>query len=402
MIEVRVPDEQEGTRAVVRGWLRKVGDRVAQNDPLVELETDKVTQEVPAPAAGILREILLDTDAEAVPGALLGRIDGEASGGEMGTAVEALVADARTGGVEPERALGTGENRLSPSVKRALLQHDIDPGRIAGTGRDGRITREDVDRAVAAATVSHVDGGDKVIAQPRVAEPALPGDIPHDRMRLRIAQNMVRAVADAPHVTALFEADFSAVAAHKRAMAERGIKLSYTAYLVKAAAEAMAAAPAINGRWEEDRIAVSPTIDIGVGTALGDKGLVVPVVRNVAACSLEQVGGALDDLTTRARSGRLTGGDVSGGSFTVSNHGVSGSLLAAPIILHGGQAAILGVGKLQKRVVVRSVGGEDLIAIRPMAYVTLTIDHRVVDGHQTNTWLTRFVEILENWPDPTP
>ncbi len=205
-------------------------------------------------------------------------------------------------------------------------------------------------------------------------------------------------MSEAPHVTALFEADFSAIAAHKKARGERGVKLSYTAYLVKAAADAMAVAPAINGRWESDRIAIAPTINIGVGTALGDKGLVVPVVKDAGALSIEQIGAALGDLTSRARDGKLTGGDVSGGSFTISNHGVSGSLLASPIILHAGQAAILGVGKLQKRAVVIEENGEDAIVIRPMAYVTLTIDHRVVDGHQTNAWLSRFVEIIENWP----
>jgi 2-oxoglutarate dehydrogenase E2 component (dihydrolipoamide succinyltransferase) len=273
------------------------------------------------------------------------------------------------------------------------LQHDIDPSRIQGTGRDGRITRDDVDRAVASATTVSV--GKLATAQPRHFAG---GDIPHDRMRLKIAENMVRAVSDAPHVTALFEADFSAISAHKAAMAAKGVKLSYTAYLIKAAAEAMAVAPAINGRWEEDRIAVSPSINIGVGTALGEKGLVVPVVKDAGALTLEAIGAKLDDLTRRARDGQLTPADVSGGSFTISNHGVSGSLLAAPIILHAGQAAILGVGKLQKRVVVREVGGQDAILIRPMAYVTLTIDHRVVDGHQTNAWLTRFVEILEGWP----
>jgi 2-oxoglutarate dehydrogenase E2 component (dihydrolipoamide succinyltransferase) len=218
-------------------------------------------------------------------------------------------------------------------------------------------------------------------------------------MRLKIAENMVRAIAEAPHVTAVFEADFSAVAAHKTGQAAKGVKLSYTAYIVKAAADAMAAAPAINGRWEQDRIAISPTIDIGVGTALGEKGLVVPVVRDAGSLSLEQIGLALDDLTRRARDGQLTGGDVSGGSFTISNHGVSGSLLAAPIILHQGQAAILGIGKLEKRVAVREVDGDYAIVILPMAYVTLTIDHRVVDGHQTNAWLTRFVEIIEGWPE---
>jgi 2-oxoglutarate dehydrogenase E2 component (dihydrolipoamide succinyltransferase) len=160
----------------------------------------------------------------------------------------------------------------------------------------------------------------------------------------------------------------------------------------------MPAAPAINGRWEKDRIAISPTVDIGVGTALGEKGLVVPVVRDAGPQTLEQIGAKLDDLTARARDGKLTPADVSGGSFTISNHGVSGSLLAAPIILHAGQAAILGMGKLHKRVVVREVEGEDAMLILPMAYVTLTIDHRVVDGHQTNAWLSRFVDIIENWP----
>ncbi len=381
-IDVRVPDEQEGTKAVVRAWLKRVGDVVAVNDPLVELETDKVTQEVPSPAAGVLSEIVLECDAEAVPGALLGRIESdpeksahaepvEASSGHVAKPFDKLRVSAKK---------GAEEMRLSPSVKRAILQHGIDPVRLTGSGRDGRITRDDVDAAVASGATAPT------------------GDIPHDRMRLKIAENMIRATSEAPHVTALFEADFSAIAAHKKALAEQGVKLSYTAYLIKAAAEAMAVAPAINGRWESDRIAIAPSVNIGVGTALGDKGLVVPVVKGAETLSLEEVGARLDDLTTRARSGQLTGGDVSGGSFTISNHGVSGSLLASPIILHAGQAAILGVGKLQKRVVVRTVAGQDAIQIRPMAYVTLTIDHRVVDGHQTNAWLSRFVDILESWP----
>jgi 2-oxoglutarate dehydrogenase E2 component (dihydrolipoamide succinyltransferase) len=398
LIEVRVPDEQEGTKAVVRAWLKQIGDAVAENDPLVELETDKVTQEVPAPGAGVLAEIILNTDAEAVPGALLARIEtstpakagAQEAEPSSGSVDEAAVA---AHGPRPSPGNSESEARLSPSVRRACLQNGIDPSRIAGTGRNGRVTREDVDRAVASATVVSV--GEPTTAQPRQFSAQ---DIPHDRMRLSIAENMVRAVSEAPHVTALFEADFSAIAAHKARVATRGVKLSYTAYVVKAAAEAMAVAPAINGRWEKDRIAISPTIDIGVGTALGEKGLVVPVVKDAGSLSLEQIGAKLDDLTRRAREGKLERSDVSGGSFTISNHGVSGSLLAAPIILHQGQAAILGIGKLEKRVVVREIGGEDAILVRPMAYVTLTIDHRVVDGHQTNAWLTRFVEILESWP----
>lgn len=399
MIDVRVPDEQEGTKAVVRAWLKQIGDAVAENDPLVELETDKVTQEVPAPAAGVLAEIILDTDAEAIPGALLARIStDESARPEQSMKHEVGRRSVQEQEKRPSTLLGsngTRETRLSPSVRRALQQNGIDPSRVQGTGRDGRITREDVDLAVAKATI--VAAGPLTTAQPRHFDAQ---DVPHDRMRMTIAENMVRAVTDQPHVTAVFEADFAAIAEHKAAMAACGVKLSYTAYVVKAAAEAMAVAPAINGRWEKDRIAISPTIDVGVGTALGEKGLVVPVVKDAGKLSLEQIAARLEDLTRRAREGKLERSEVSGGSFTISNHGVSGSLLAAPIILHQGQAAILGIGKVEKRVVVREIGGQDAILVRPMAYVTLTIDHRVVDGHQTNAWLSRFVSLIENWKAP--
>ena len=182
MIEVRVPDEQEGTKAVVRAWLKQIGDAVAENDPLVELETDKVTQEVSAPAAGVLAEIVLDTDAEAVPGAVLGRISAEEDSVRAERRPEAEVEGRSAPASEhrPSTSLRTnevGETRLSPSVRRACLQHGIDPTRIEGTGRNGRVTREDVDRAVASATVVTV--GEPSTAQPRKFAG---GDIPHDRM----------------------------------------------------------------------------------------------------------------------------------------------------------------------------------------------------------------------------
>ncbi|HYN46798.1 MAG TPA: 2-oxo acid dehydrogenase subunit E2 [Allosphingosinicella sp.] len=391
MIDVLVPEEQEGTKAVVRAWLKRIGDRVEVDDPLVELETDKVAMEVPAPAAGVLREILLHTDDDAVPGDVLGRIE--------------AVADVAAEKAEPVREPpkpkadrprpGDKETRLSPSVKRAVLQHDLDPDRIHGTGRGGRITRADVDRAIEAGT--RVEG----------VVPAATGDIrshfvPHDRMRLAIAGNMHASVSQAPHVTAVFEADFGAIIAHrdahKAAFAKKGVKLTYTAYLVAAAAEAMKTAPAINSRWHADKLELYDDINIGVGTALGTKGLIVPVLRKVQQLSLKGIAAGIDELIEKARKEKLTSADIKGGTFTISNHGVSGSLIAAPIIINQPQSAILGVGKLEKRVVVREVGGQDAIQIRPMAYVSLTIDHRVVDGHQTNAWLTRFVEIVENWP----
>ncbi len=399
MIDVIVPVEQEGTKAVVRAWLKAVGDRVEVNDPLVELETDKVAVEVSAPAAGVLREILLHSDDEAAPGAVLARIApvAEVIGHEPETAPAAVAAPAAA----PRRH--DPELRLSPAVKRALMQHDIDPSLIHGTGRDGRITRADVDKAVEQATRV------QPAAAPRAAPSAPPSDssiashsIPHDRMRLRIAENMLNSVTVAPHVTAMFEADFSAIMAHrarhKDAFAKAGAKLTYTAYIVAAAAEAMKVAPAINSRWHDDRLEIFDDINIGVGTALGEKGLIVPVLRKVQDLSLQGIAAGLDALVEKARAEKLGSQDVKGGTFTISNHGVSGSLFASPIIIAQPQSAILGVGKLEKRVVVREVGGVDTIQIRPLAYVSLTIDHRVVDGHQTNAWLSRFVEILETWP----
>ncbi|MDQ8754922.1 2-oxo acid dehydrogenase subunit E2 [Sphingosinicella sp. LHD-64] len=418
MIDVTVPMEQEGTKAVVRAWLKQIGDRVEENDPLVELETDKVAMEVPAPAAGVLREIVLASDAEALPGAVLGRIDpagdhaakappldGEGLGRGGVSENTQLSSKATLTQPSPIEGEGLRELRLSPSVKRALRQHDLDHSAIEGTGRGGRITRADVDRAVASGTTRPPEG----IIPATTGDPstALGTDIrshsvPHDRMRLAIAANMAGSLRDAPHVTAVFEADFSAIIAHreahKAAFAKKGVKLTYTAYLVAAAAEAMKVAPAINSRWHDDRLELYDDINIGVGTALGTKGLIVPVLRKVQQLNLKGIAAGLDELVEKARKEKLTAAEVKGGTFTISNHGVSGSLFAAPIIINQPQSAILGVGKLEKRVVVREVGGVDTIQIRPMAYVSLTIDHRVVDGHQTNAWLSRFVEVLESWP----
>jgi 2-oxoglutarate dehydrogenase E2 component (dihydrolipoamide succinyltransferase) len=411
MIEVVAPIEQEGTKAVVRAWLKSVGDRVEENDPLVELETDKVAVEVPAPAAGVLREIVLHSNDEAAPGAVLGRIApmAEAVKTEEYSArpERSRGAPAQTHHERPSTSLGTSEIRnpelrLSPAVKRALLQHNLDPQHIEGTGRGGRITRADVDRHAETSVSTPAAALAKTSAHALSDASIASHSIPHDRMRLRIAENMLNSVTQAPHVTAMFECDFSAIMAHrarhKDGWARQGAKLTYTAYLVAAAAEAMKVAPAINSRWHADRLEIFDDINIGVGTALGKKGLIVPVLRQVQRLSLQGIAAGLDELVERARAEKLTAQDVKGGTFTISNHGVSGSLFASPIIINQPQSAILGVGKLEKRVVVREVGGVDTIQIRPMAYVSLTIDHRVVDGHQTNGWLTRFVELIESWP----
>jgi 2-oxoglutarate dehydrogenase E2 component (dihydrolipoamide succinyltransferase) len=284
-------------------------------------------------------------------------------------------------------------------VKRLLAEHKLSPDGITGTGRDGRITHKDVeaflDRAASVPPASSRQ-------EPHAGKMPALRRVPHDAMRRSIAEHMLRSVATAPHVTAVFEADFSAVAAHrashKDAYAKAGAPLTYSAYVIKAAAEAMRVSPNVNARWHDDFLEVFEDVNIGMGVALGEKGLIVPVIRQAQTLSLEQIAFKLGDLTERARSNQLKPADVQGGTFTISNHGVSGSLLATPIIINQPQSAILGVGKLEKRVVVREVSCQDAILVRPMAYVSLTIDHRVLDGHQTNAWLTRFVEVLENWP----
>lgn len=408
MIDILVPAEQEGTKAIVRSWLKKIGDRVALDDPLVELETDKVTQEVPSPFTGVLAEILLDTDAEAVPGAVLGRmLPATAPRGPAATVA------GESGRSSEEEAVGSpGRIPLSPAVRRAIRQHGVDPMLVPGTGRGGRVTRCDIDRFVAERPTIQPAKAAPVTAPEEQQPEAGSGEsvsragarsIPHDRMRSAIAQNLLASVTVAPHVTAVFECDFGSVDAHRRvhkaAFEAQGAKLTYTAYIVAACVQAMAVAPAINSRWFEDRLEVYDEIGVGVGTALGDKGLVVPVVQSAQSLSLLGIAQVLGDLTSRARDNKLTPSDMRGGTFTVSNHGVSGSLLAAPIIINQPQSAILGIGKLEKRVVVREVNGADTIQIRPMCYVSLTIDHRVVDGHQTNAWLSKFVEVIEGWRD---
>lgn len=404
-IKILMPMEQEGSKSVVRAWLKKVGDAVKQDEPVVELETDKVAVEVPAPADGVLASIALGEGDEAAPGAVLGTLSTlviPASRSESRNPGDARAQQAPLGSGLAARATPRSdegrEQRLSPLVRRLISDNGLDASQISGSGRDGRITHEDVE-----AHIRERRSAPPASSRPAGKAPAVQSQrIPHENMRKSIAEHMAKSLATAPHVTAVFEADFSAIAAHrakhKDAYAKAGAPLTYSAYIVRAAAEAMRVSPNVNARWHDDALEVHGDVNIGVGVALGDKGLIVPVIRNTEALTLKQVAAALGDLTERARTGKLKPADTQGGTFTISNHGVSGSLIAAPIIINQGQSAILGVGKLEKRVVVREIGGSDAIVVRPMAYVSLSIDHRVLDGHQTNAWLTRFVEILETWP----
>ena len=304
------------------------------------------------------------------------------------------------------------QNRLSPAVRQRVLEHNIDISRVQGSGRDGRITLHDVEKLVADGNeAGHDSDAPAEITRlfPEKPDNASPSDktsdiIPHDKMRKRIADSMVTSLLHtAPHVTAVFEADLSAVMRHrkanKEAFAKRGAPLTLTAYFVAASVAAIRKVPRVNSRWSEENLEIFKHVNMGIGTALGDEGLIVPVVHNAQDMDLQTIAANLADLTTRARKHQLTPEDVRGGTFTISNHGVSGSLFATPIIIHQPQSAILGVGKIEKRIKVIEVDGEDVISIRPMCYVSLTIDHRAIDAFQTNAFLVELVETLETWPE---
>jgi 2-oxoglutarate dehydrogenase E2 component (dihydrolipoamide succinyltransferase) len=378
--EIIVPTEQEGTTAVVKTWLKQIGDSVRMNDPVVELETDKVAVEIAATADGVLSEILMDAGAEVEPGTVLGWIaDGDAPLSAKASEKAVTVGRATQRVVEP-----FNDPRLPPGIRRLLAEYRLEANDIPLSGE--RITRDDilaeVERRAKAAGIAPGVGVKRV---------------PHDSMRRRIAEHMAHSVRTAPHVTAMFEADFGAIIAHRRAhkgeFEQAGANLTFTPYFISASAAAMKIAPSVNGRWFEDRLEIYDDVNIGIGTALGEKGLIVPVIHRTQTLSLLGIAQELTKLTEKARAGKLAPADVQNGTFSISNHGVSGSLVASPIIINQPQSAIL-----QTRAMVREKNGSDNIEVRPMAYVTLTIDHRVIDAYQTNAWLTRFVEELESWP----
>ncbi len=414
-IEVRAPAEQtEGTRSQLLRWLKQPGDAVTENEPLIEIETDKVTVEVAAPASGVLREVLKHEQEEIAPGELLGRI--EASGAVAGAAASPARDPSLAGATSASSGArssvpaptGPGATWLSPAVRRLLAEHGLEPGAVRGSGSGGRITVEDVLAAAAPrAAAAEPPRATAVAANQDVAgAPSVQGAfrrVPHTAVRKRIAEHMVQSLLHtAPHVTAVFEADLGAVledrARQRDDFARRGVSLTLTAYFVQAIVTAIRAVPEANSRWTDTALEIYDSIHVGVGTAVEGTGLVAPVLRDAQALDLFSTAQGLADLVTRARAGKLTPQDMRGGTFTISNHGVSGSLLAAPIIINQPQAAILGVGKLEKRAVVVEEGGTDRIVVRPRCYVTLTLDHRVMDGDQANHFMRVLVQRLNDWP----
>jgi 2-oxoglutarate dehydrogenase E2 component (dihydrolipoamide succinyltransferase) len=382
-VEVIVPANEEGTRATVLRWYKAIGDAVDKDEPLVELETDKVTVEVSAPASGVLAQILKHPNEEVHPNEVLARLSlATATTTTTPTAAAAPSAPAST--AAPLAAAGAdaaADMRLSPAVRRLLKEHALSSTQIDGSGRDGRITAQDISRHLGQETQD--------------------SRVPHTSMRRRIAEHMARSVTIAPHVTTLFEADLTRVLGHRdRHSAEferQGARLTLTAYFVAACAQALRAHPEVNASFEEDALVLHADCNVGVGTALGSGGLIVPVIHRAQQLDLLGVALKLGALVGAARAGKLAPEDVRGGTFTISNHGVGGSLLAAPIIINQPQVAILGIGKLERRVCVLQQDGLESIGVRSMCYLTLSIDHRALDAFQANAFLSRIVGTLEQW-----
>ena len=391
IVDILMPDSEEASEATVIGWHVSEGDFVKEHQPLLEISTDKVTLEVSAPASGKLTKVLVQENEVLHPGHILGKIDTS-----IVASTEPLGSDTRKAApaAEPQTipvSQGSGyEGRLSPLVRKMISENNLDTNLLQGTGRNGRITAKDVETYLA----SPLPGK-------KASSPIVGRLIPHTPMRRKIADHMVESMLKtSPHVTSIFDADMTAVlahrAAHKSRMADQGINLTITAYFVTAAARALRNNPAINSRWREEGIEIIGDINIGIATALGDQGLIVPVINNADTLDLGETANRLNEVVSRARENRLSRSEVQGGTFTITNHGVSGSLIATPII-NQPQAAILGIGKTTKRVVVDDSDGVDSIQVRPMVYITLTIDHRILDGFQANQFLSDFVNEIENW-----
>ena len=390
VVDILLPDDQpHGTEFVLERWLRQPGERVRLHEPLLEINTDKAVVEIPAPANGVLREILKPANESINPGDILGRIEVDAE--SEGASRREPDVPARKPHVALAGASGSGhtsEQRLSPAVRELVKKYNVDLSQIAGTGKAGRITHQDVQNYL-----------ERLKTGGAISPPA-GKRVPHTPLRRRIAQHMVESMLKtAPHVTAVFDADLSAVVAHRQAHQEayrqKGVRLTYTAYFVAAAVRALQAVPQVNSRWHEDALEIFSDCNIGIATAV-EGGLLVPVIHRAQELDLFGIAARLEHLTGRARAGKLEPDDLRHGTFTITNHGVSGSLIATPII-HQPQTAILGIGKMEKRLVVREEKGRDTLQIQPMAYVTLTIDHRALDGLQANAFLSKYVEALATW-----
>lgn len=388
--EIRVPMLGESvTEATVAQWLKKEGEEVAADELLVALETDKVTIEVAAPSAGVLSHIVAKDGDTVEAGALLGAI-GESNGR---TAPASRTIPART-------KTSSSDSPLSPAVRKIVEENELDISRIKGTGKGGRITKAD---ALAALESAPAIAPAAKVAQASIMRPALRAEnpreerVPMTRLRQTIAARLKEAQDKAAMLTTFNEVDMSRIIALRKDYKEifekkHGVKLGFMSFFLKASVAALHDVPAVNAEIDGTDLVYKNYYDIGVAVGT-DKGLVVPVLRDADKLSLASIEKAINDFALRAREGTLKISELQGGTFTISNGGVYGSLMSTPI-LNSPQSGILGMHKIQERPV--AVGGE--IVIRPMMYLALSYDHRIVDGKEAVTFLIRVKECLED-PD---
>ena len=403
--EIRVPALGESiTEATIAQWYKKPGDAVSVDEPLCELETDKVTIEVPAHVAGVLSEIIAKEGETVEVGALLASI-GEGQGATAPAAVEAAPAPApepvsEAAPVAPTTPStpSTGTQDLSPAARRVVEEHGLAPEMIAGTGKDGRITKEDAVQAAqsGAATPSSAPAANAAapLASQAVAVAGQEERVKMTRLRKTIASRLKESQNTAAQLTTFNEVDMSALMAlrseYKDLFEKKyGVRLGFMGFFVRACVTALREIPAVNAEISGDEIIYKKYVNMGVAVGT-EKGLVVPVVRNVQDMGLAEIEQAIGNYGRKARDGQLAINDLQGGTFTISNGGVYGSLMSTPI-LNMPQSGILGMHKIQQRPM--AVNGE--VVVRPMMYLALSYDHRIVDGKEAVTFLVRVKECLE-------
>jgi 2-oxoglutarate dehydrogenase E2 component (dihydrolipoamide succinyltransferase) len=396
-IEIKVPQLPESvTDATLVSWHKQPGEAVSRDENLVDLETDKVVLEVPAPSSGVIKELKVANGATVTSGQVLAIIEA----GE-GAVAAAPAAKTEAPAAADAKAAAAAGGKLAPSAKRMVEEHKLDATQIAGSGRDGRVSKGDV--------IQHMAGGSKsapaeakapAAKAPAVKLPAAVGSrneqrVPMTRLRARIAERLIQAQSTAAMLTTFNEVDLTAVNEIRARYKDKfekvhGVKLGFSSFFIKAAIEALRKFPAVNASIDGNDVVYHEYYDFGVAVST-ERGLMVPVIRNAEALSFAELEQAVGDYAKKARDGSISLEELTGGTFTITNGGVFGSLMSTPI-LNPPQVAILGMHKIQERPMV--VDGE--IKIRPMMYLALTYDHRIVDGRESVQFLVAIKEALED------
>ena len=384
-IEIRVPQLPESVSdATIAAWVIKEGDSVNEEDNLLELETDKVVLEVPAPVAGVLTKIIVKEGVTVLGGDVIGIME---EGASVSASKEAV-----------DEATEKSDANASPSVRKLMAENSLTDSQVTGSGKNGRILKEDVEKALQASNNSIPTATPAPTLSPQDS-PDTEGReerrVPMTRLRARIAERLLDAQSKAAILTTFNEVDLSEVARLRRKYQERfqkshGIKLGFMSFFIKAATEALKRYPEINARIDGNDIIYQGYYDIGVAVS-SERGLVVPIIRNTDSLGNADIEKAIMDYATRARSGHLELSELTGGTFSITNGGIFGSMLSTPII-NPPQSAILGMHNIQDRPV--AVDGE--VVIRPMMYLALSYDHRLIDGKAAVSFLVKMKELLED------